>query len=162
MTEQDSKDKYIKCSRCKCKYINDYYHLQNDFGHNRLGARFKTCKTCRETHKQYNHTYRENHQEDIKEYKESHKDEIKEYHKQYKKDNREYYNNLTKLSKIKRLEKPCESGFQRCTGCAYAKDLSNYGQYLNRCEEVMHYVQCIECRNTKTTWVLGKKSSINL
>ena len=158
MTEQDSKDEYIKCSRCKCKYINDDNHNKTDFGYNRLNERYKTCVTCRERHKQYNHTYRENHKEDIKEYKESHKDEIKEYGKQYKKDNREYRNNLTKLSKIKRFTAPCENGFQRCTSCATARPLSNYGQYLNSRDEVMQYVQCIDCRNAKTAWVLRKRS----
>ena len=47
MTEQDSKDKYIKCSRCKCKYINDDNHIKTDFGYNRLNEMFKTCVNCR-------------------------------------------------------------------------------------------------------------------
>ena len=157
MTEQDSKDKYIKCSRCKCKYINDDNHNKTDFGYNRLNERYKTCVTCRERHKQYNHTYREIHNEDIKEYRKEHKEERAEYDKQYKRDNREYYNNLTKLSKIKKLATPCENGFQRCTSCATAKDLSNYGQYLNRSEEVMYYVRCIDCRNREKAWLTQNK-----
>ena len=31
MTEQDSKDKYIKCSRCNMKYINDDERIKTDF-----------------------------------------------------------------------------------------------------------------------------------
>ena len=47
MTEQHGKDKYIKCSKCKCKYINDDEHIKADFGYNRLNERFKTCTKCR-------------------------------------------------------------------------------------------------------------------
>ena len=52
MTEQQGNDKYIKCSSCKCKYINDDEHIKTDFGYNRLNERFKTCVTCREKGKQ--------------------------------------------------------------------------------------------------------------
>ena len=51
MTEDNRIDKYIKCSRCKCKYINDNEHIKHDFGYNRLEERYKTCVKCRE--KQY-------------------------------------------------------------------------------------------------------------
>ena len=47
MTEQRGEDKYIKCSKCKCKYINDDNHIRTDFGFNRLNERFKTCTKCR-------------------------------------------------------------------------------------------------------------------
>ena len=47
MTELNSKDQYIKCSRCKCKYINDDEHIKQDFGYNRLEERYKTCNKCR-------------------------------------------------------------------------------------------------------------------
>lgn len=160
MAEQDEADKYIKCSKCRCKYINDDYHIDIDFGYNKLNERFKTCVKCRERHKIHMATHRENHQDEIKEYREKHKDEIREYGKQHKKDNREYYSNLTKLSKIKKFATPCENGEQRCKSCANAKPLSNYGQYFNRSEEVMHYVRCIDCRNNEKAWLL-RKGSIN-
>ena len=48
MTEDNRIDKYIKCSRCKCKYINDNEHIKHDFGYNRLEERYKTCVKCRE------------------------------------------------------------------------------------------------------------------
>ena len=48
MTEQQGNDKYIKCSSCKCKYINDDEHIKSDFGYNRLEERFKTCVKCRD------------------------------------------------------------------------------------------------------------------
>ena len=47
MTEQSGADQYIKCSRCKCKYINDYDNIKTNFGYNRLNLRFKTCVKCR-------------------------------------------------------------------------------------------------------------------
>ena len=47
MEEQHGEDKYIKCSKCKCKYINDDEHIKKDFGYNRLNERYKTCVKCR-------------------------------------------------------------------------------------------------------------------
>jgi hypothetical protein len=47
MAEHSGEDKYIKCSKCKCKYINDDEHIKADFGYNRLNERFKTCTKCR-------------------------------------------------------------------------------------------------------------------
>ena len=48
MTDTSEDNKYIKCSKCRCKYINDDDHIKNDFGYNRLEERFKTCVKCRE------------------------------------------------------------------------------------------------------------------
>ena len=50
---QQQPDKYIKCSTCKCKYINDNAHILNDFGYNRLDERYKTCVKCRARNKVY-------------------------------------------------------------------------------------------------------------
>ena len=36
MAEQGKIDKYIKCSKCRCKYINDEEHIKADFGYTRL------------------------------------------------------------------------------------------------------------------------------
>ena len=47
MAEQHGEDKYIKCSKCTCKYINDDNHIKNGFGYDRLNERFKTCTKCR-------------------------------------------------------------------------------------------------------------------
>ena len=52
MTEQGEADKYIKCSKCRRKYLNDDEHIKNEFGYNRLNERYKTCVTCR--HKKKN------------------------------------------------------------------------------------------------------------
>jgi hypothetical protein len=51
MTEQREADKYIKCSKCRSKYISDDEHIKSDFGFNRLNKRFKTCVKCRSKHK---------------------------------------------------------------------------------------------------------------
>ena len=47
MTEHQGSDKYIKCSMCKCKYINTDDNIKKDFGYNRLNEKFKTCVKCR-------------------------------------------------------------------------------------------------------------------
>ena len=52
MTEQIETDKYIKCSKCKCKYINDAEHIKQEFGYNRLNIQYKTCVKCRARGKQ--------------------------------------------------------------------------------------------------------------
>ena len=77
MTEPSEADKYIKCSKCRCKYINDTEHIKNDFGYNRLNERYKTCVTCRDKRHAYLKTeageasiqlYRNNHRDDINKY----------------------------------------------------------------------------------------------
>ena len=51
MTEENNKDKYINCSNCKRKYINDEEHIKRDFGYSRLEERYKTCVKCRARNK---------------------------------------------------------------------------------------------------------------
>ena len=41
--EQNSHDKYILCSKCNCKYINDEEHVSTYFGYTRLEERYTTC-----------------------------------------------------------------------------------------------------------------------
>ena len=31
MTEKHGEDKYIKCTQCKCKYLNHDEHIKKDF-----------------------------------------------------------------------------------------------------------------------------------
>ena len=50
MTEtnkMDSNEKYISCSRCKCKYHNTSESISKHFGYKRLGDRYKLCVRCR-------------------------------------------------------------------------------------------------------------------
>ena len=50
---QQQPDKYIKCSTCRCKYINDPDHIKTDFGYTRLEERYKCCVKCRGQKKAY-------------------------------------------------------------------------------------------------------------
>ena len=61
MTEENNK--YIVCSDCKCKHINDEEHISRDFGYKRLEERYKTCVKCRSGKKVKNKTYYEKHPE---------------------------------------------------------------------------------------------------
>ena len=47
----DDDVKYIKCSKCGCKYIDLYNHIKLDLGYDRLDNRCKTCKKCRDRRK---------------------------------------------------------------------------------------------------------------
>ena len=91
MAEQGEVDKYVKCSKCRCKYINDDDHIKNDFGYNRLNERYKTCVTCREKHRKWCNDNKEhkkdyakqfysdaNNREHIKEYYRTHRGYIRE------------------------------------------------------------------------------------
>ena len=81
MTEQGKNDKYIKCSKCRCKYINDDEHIKADFGYSRLNGQYKTCITCRSKRKtQRDQPHRK---ENDKTYYENNKEQILEYGKQY-------------------------------------------------------------------------------
>ena len=87
MTEEDKNDKYIICSKCRSKYINDEEHINKDFGYTRLEERYKTCVRCRARSKINCKTYSEKHPEKSKERYEAHKEEAKEYYKQYREKN---------------------------------------------------------------------------
>ena len=50
-------EQFVKCGRCACKYHNNEESIKQDFGHNRLGERYKTCFKCRE--KTHNYRYSE-------------------------------------------------------------------------------------------------------
>ena len=87
MTENNGQDTYIVCSNCKCKYINDEEHINNDFGYTILEMRYKTCVKCRANGKVKQNIYHEKHTEKAKEHYEAHKEEAKEYDKQYREKN---------------------------------------------------------------------------
>ena len=59
MTEPSEESKYIQCSKCGCKYINDDEHIKQDFGDNRLEKRFKTCVKCKGKNREYKKVYKE-------------------------------------------------------------------------------------------------------
>ena len=87
MTEEGKNDKYIICSKCRSKYINDEEHINKDFGYTRLEELYKTCVRCRARNKTNYKTYQEKHPEQIKVRYEAQKEEAKEYRKQYREKN---------------------------------------------------------------------------
>ena len=90
MTEENRDDKYIKCARCKCKFLNGEDNITKDFGYNRLNERFKTCVKCRTKSntyqqqpkmKEYAKRYNEEHKDHLKEYRQTHLEKRKTYDK---------------------------------------------------------------------------------
>ena len=49
MEDLSKNSKYIKCGKCKCKYINGEEHINNDFGYTRLEMIYKTCVSVGQT-----------------------------------------------------------------------------------------------------------------
>ena len=49
MTEQHGEEQYTKCSQCKCRYLNNAFHILKEYGYDRLDRRYKTCKKCKRT-----------------------------------------------------------------------------------------------------------------
>ena len=74
MTEEGKNNKYIRCSTCRSKYVNDEEHINN---HLDIQMRYKTCARCRAINKINCKTYSEKHPEKTKEYYEAHKEEAK-------------------------------------------------------------------------------------
>jgi hypothetical protein len=105
MAEQDKDTKYIICSRCKCKYINDDEHIKTDFGYTRLNEKYKTCVKCR----MYKQDNRERILEQGREYAKKHYKENREYHldkaKKYKQDNRDRINEYAREYQKKHYDK---------------------------------------------------------
>ena len=85
MTELNETDKYIKCSKCRCKYTNSDDSIKKDFGYNRLNERYKTCVTCKDKQKKRReNSKKEEKKNSDKEIKDEHYDEVdKELRKKY-------------------------------------------------------------------------------
>lgn len=49
-------EEFMKCNKCKCKYINDEEHVKTDFGYKGLGVKYKCCVKCRDRSKTYYET----------------------------------------------------------------------------------------------------------
>jgi hypothetical protein len=75
---------YIKCSKCKCKYINDEEHISKDFGYTRLNKRYRSCKKCRNVETEITD----------KHYKDVDKELRLEYEKEFGIDSRDYSSKL--------------------------------------------------------------------
>ena len=68
MAEESQSDKYIICSKCRSKYINDEEHINTDFGYTRLEERYNTCVRCRARGKVNSKTYYDKHKDKLNEY----------------------------------------------------------------------------------------------
>ena len=86
MTEAGKNNKYIICSDCRCKYVNDEEHINKDFGYTRLEGRYKTCVKCRAREQ----TTNKKNSEKAKECYEAHNEEKKEYRENNADKRREY------------------------------------------------------------------------
>ena len=108
MSEESKNDKYIICSKCKSKYINNEEHISNDFGYTRLEERYKTCVRCRARNKVNSKTYYNKHIEEIKEHYQQHKEESKQYNKQYRE------NNIDRLREYDRARGKVKAVCEKC------------------------------------------------
>ena len=85
MTEEDNNDKYIICSKCISKHINDEDHINKYLGYTILEMRYKTCVRCRAINNNNCKTYSEHILKITKEYYD--KEERKYHNKQYREKN---------------------------------------------------------------------------
>jgi len=125
MTELNETDKYIKCSKCRCKYINSDDSIKKDFGYNRLNERFKTCVKCRSKSREYSKLYQETHKEEIAERKQ-------DYMKQYYQENKAYYKECGKQYRDKQLNKEVDEHHKLCKRCSKIQPLTEYDEYNHR------------------------------
>ena len=140
MTEPSEADKYIKCSKCRCKYINDDEHIKRDFGYNRLEERFKTCVKCRPKSRQYSKEYQQTHREEIAERK-------TDYNKQYYQNNKEYYKECNKQYKKKQLNTEVDDNHRCCTRCYKIQPITEFGEHVYKIDVngVEHWARCKSC-----------------
>ena len=137
MTEEGKNDKYIICSKCRSKYINDEEHIANDFGYTRLEMRYKTCVRCRARNKINMKTYHEKHLEQIKARYESQKEEAKEYRKQYRE------KNADRVKEYERARDQIKVNCPNCN-CEVVKRKLNRHLQTQKCKS---YVKPDECNN---------------
>ena len=144
MTEQGEADKYTKCSKCRCKYINDDEHIKKEFGYNRLEERFKTCVKCRTYSRQQNKEYRQEHQAEITE-------NTRDYRKQYYQDNKEQHRKAMKGYRDKQLNTQVDENHKCCTRCYKIQPITEYGECVDHIDVngVKHWKTCKSCNNWK-------------
>ena len=74
--EAEGNNKYIICSRCKMKFINDDENIKPDFGYKRLNERYKQCYNCRCQTTEYRQAHREELKEKANKYYNNHKEHV--------------------------------------------------------------------------------------
>ena len=140
MTEEGENDKYIICSKCRSKYINDEEHITKYFGYTRLEERYKTCVRCRARNKINSKTYQEKHpekSEKAKEYYEANKDYLNEENKQFRENNKEHYKEYDRARNQIKVNCP------NCN-CEIVKRKLNSHLQTQKCKS---YVKPDECNN---------------
>ena len=161
MAELCGVEKYIKCSKCKCKYHNNDDNIKTDFGHNRLGERFKCCVKCRAREREYSRTYYDKNKNEINELKRA-DIKVSEYQKKYNQQHGEQINERRRNNREKARNAECEDGHRCCTRCFKTKAVDNFGEYTTQIIEsgkienvIVQCLTCKECRKkhhtTKTT-----------
>lgn len=88
-----------KCSRCKCYWKPDEGDIKSS------GLHFKTCKKCRECHKQYRLENADKIKEQNKQYYLENVDKIKEHHKQYNLENADKVKEINKQYRLENVDK---------------------------------------------------------
>ena len=123
---------HIKCSNCKCKFINVNENIDIDFGYNRLGERYKCCVKCRDRTKQKRSDNRE---------------QILERKKQCYHNNKELCRQQTRASIQKQLTRQPADGERCCTRCYRHRPLAEFGEYENYIKiDDMWYNQTLQCK----------------
>ena len=131
MEEQIEASKYIKCSKCRCKYHNNDDNIKQDFGYNRLGERFKCCVQCRAIYRGYDKTYRESHKEEISERRQANI-KVSEYQKTYRGQHSDEINTRRRNHREKARNAECDDGYRCCTRCFKTKTIDNFGEYTKQ------------------------------
>ncbi len=126
MAEQ-SDDKYIKCSRCKCKYNNDGDSIKVHFGYNRLNERLKTCTKCRCNRKQY---------------EQANVEQIKQNQHQYWIDNKDTINK--QRQELMRTADESDGTLKYCYRCYKNKLVNDFV-----CPNGKSYNACYPCLNSR-------------
>ena len=168
MTDNNSNDKYIKCSRCRCKYINDDEHIDQDFGYSRLGERFKNCVKCRDTNKQHIKVYNSqrqarrdktlsqetdvNHQTCTHCLKIKQVSEFTENDKQFKYCTSCRNNKNEKRNSIR--NRTTDDSHQTCTLCLHVKQVTYFT------ENGKQFKCCNVCRNTPKQQLITLKEAL--
>ena len=152
MAELCEADKYIKCSKCKCKYHNNADNIKDDFGYNRLGDRFKCCVKCRPREREYARTYYEKNKDEINAGKRSDIKRI-EYYKKYIAEHGDNINTRRRSNREKARTAECEDGYRCCTRCFKTKTVDYFGEYTKQVIESGHIKnvieQCITCKDCR-------------
>ena len=153
-------NKYIKCSACKCKYLNDNETIKKEFGYTRLNVRLKTCVKCRDKHKIYMIEYRKMRQEEIKKH-----DKLRNE----RNERNEYLQKKREEFEEKQLNTEVDENHKCCTRCYKIQAITEYGEYKSwdvidgELQEIMvPYKTCKTCRDKDDIYRYRMKTQRNI